>query len=305
MKYWQIIAQSYVGYLNYLIRELREPRLQSYFWYLLLISVLVYICELIHPWRVHQARIRRDFWLDGFYMFFNFFLFSLLGFAALSNVASELWLDAWRGLGARPFVLLNLSGWPTLVQLVFYFFLKDFVQWNIHRLLHKVPWLWRFHQVHHSVREMGFSAHLRYHFGETIIYKLIQFIPLSLLGISVVDFFVLDAIAIAIGHLNHSNLYLTWGPLRWLLNSPAMHIWHHAKNLPPERLAQAGGVNFGLSLSLWDYLFGTAYLPSDGRDLRLGFPGDEAFPAGFFAQLWPPPPATGEADGTIKQHNQR
>ena len=57
-----------------------------------------------------------------------------------------------------------------------------------------------------------------------------------------------------------------------------MHIWHHAYDLPQDRKY---GVNFGLSLALWDYIFGTAYVPSSGRDIRLGFPGIEEFPKDF------------------------
>jgi len=61
-----------------------------------------------------------------------------------------------------------------------------------------------------------------------------------------------------------------------------MHIWHHAYNLPKERRF---GVNFGLTLAVWDYLFGTAYIPSDGKDIKLGFPGVEKFPQKFRTQV--------------------
>ena len=60
-----------------------------------------------------------------------------------------------------------------------------------------------------------------------------------------------------------------------------MHIWHHARDLPEDR---PYGMNFGLTLSLWDYLFGTAYIPKDGRDIELGFPRVEEFPSTFVGQ---------------------
>jgi len=60
-----------------------------------------------------------------------------------------------------------------------------------------------------------------------------------------------------------------------------MHIWHHAYDIPKERKY---GVNFGITLSIWDYLFRTNYIPSDGRDIKLGFPGDEDFPETFVGQ---------------------
>jgi sterol desaturase/sphingolipid hydroxylase (fatty acid hydroxylase superfamily) len=58
-----------------------------------------------------------------------------------------------------------------------------------------------------------------------------------------------------------------------------MHIWHHSKELPERH-----GVNFGISLSLWDYLFKTNYVPKDGKDIELGFHGDEKFPDSFIKQ---------------------
>ena len=72
------------------------------------------------------------------------------------------------------------------------------------------------------------------------------------------------------------------GQLKYIINSPQMHIWHHAKTLP-KHLPK--GVNFGLTLSIWDYLFGTAYVPKSGKDIEIGFDGDERFPHDFTGQL--------------------
>jgi sterol desaturase/sphingolipid hydroxylase (fatty acid hydroxylase superfamily) len=64
-----------------------------------------------------------------------------------------------------------------------------------------------------------------------------------------------------------------------------MHIWHHAKKLPEER---SSGVNFAITLSIWDYIFKTNYIPYSGRDIELGFEGDEYFPKNFIKQeLYP------------------
>lgn len=63
-----------------------------------------------------------------------------------------------------------------------------------------------------------------------------------------------------------------------------MHIWHHSKELPGDRY----GVNFGLSLSMWDYIFGTAYVPVNGRDIKLGFKGVENYPDKFTDQMLEP-----------------
>ena len=58
-------------------------------------------------------------------------------------------------------------------------------------------------------------------------------------------------------------------------------IWHHAHEWPKGRKY---GINFGISLSFWDYVFGTAVIPHDGRDIKLGFPGLDQFPKKFISQ---------------------
>ena len=72
------------------------------------------------------------------------------------------------------------------------------------------------------------------------------------------------------------------GPvMKFVFNSPEMHIWHHAYEIPKDKPHR---INFGLTLAIWDYLFGTAHIPYEGRDIKLGFPGVEEFPEGFIGQ---------------------
>src|SRR5690606_27539274 len=131
------------------------------------------------------------------------------------------------------------------------------------------------HKVHHSVKEMGFAAHLRFHWMETVVYRTIEYIPLGMIGFGIQEFFLVHIVATAIGHFNHSNIRIPLGPFRFLFNNPQMHILHHARELPPQHRY---GVNFGISLSLWDYLFGTAYDKDNDGDVLLGFEGDDQFP---------------------------
>ncbi|MEQ8811116.1 MAG: sterol desaturase family protein, partial [Imperialibacter sp.] len=171
--------------------------------------------------------------------------------------------------------------WPMWSHLLIGFVVRDFVQWWVHRLLHRSPWLWEFHKVHHSVEQMGFAAHLRYHWMENVVYRTIEYIPLALIGIGLRDFFIIHIFTLAVGHFNHSNIKVPLGPFKYFFNNPQMHIWHHAYDLPRER---GYGVNFGITLSIWDYLFKTDYIPYDGRDIKLGFPGVEQFPHDFVGQ---------------------
>ena len=289
--------------------------------------------EVLIPWRKKQAILRKDFWLDVFYMFFNFFLFSLIIYNAASDVIVNLFNDGIKGItGGFDLQAQNpLHNFPLWGVLLIGFVIRDFVQWWIHRLLHKFDWLWEFHKVHHSVEQMGFAAHLRYHWMENVVYRSLEYIPLALLGIGLYDFFMIHIFTLASGHYNHSNIsvngHVTGGILggliglivannlldihlflgaslvfkigiviasigigslvlgrimKYLFNSPEMHIWHHSYELPADRRS---GVNFGLTLAMWDYLFKTAYIPHNGQDIRLGFPGVETFPDNFLTQV--------------------
>tara|TARA_B100000378_G_scaffold134589_1_gene108740 strand:- start:1702 stop:2583 length:882 start_codon:yes stop_codon:yes gene_type:complete len=281
-KYLKIIQDSFTGYFNYLIDEITNPGWTNYFYWLLGLSLLVFAFEIIIPWRKKQPIFRKGFWLDAFYMIFNFFLFSLIGYNALSNVGVELFNDFLGLFGIDNLVAIEVQDFPVWAQLLIMFVIADFIQWNVHRMLHRVPWLWKFHQVHHSVKEMGFAAQFRFHFVETLVYKSAQYIPLAMIGFGIEQFFVVHMFSVFIGHLNHANLDWSYGPLGYILNNPRMHIWHHAKALPPEHKY---GMNFGLSLSIWDYLFGTAYIPKSGKNIEIGFDGDERFPHDFTGQL--------------------
>ena len=285
MSYSETFWNATRGYASYLWHDILHPHWGNFFYWLIGLSIAVYALELLFPWRKDQPRIRKDFWLDTFYMFFNVFLFSLVGYAGVSDVAVRAFNDFLANVfGIRNLVAVNVAALPHWTQLLILFVLRDFVQWNTHRLLHRVPRLWEFHKVHHSVEQMGFAAHLRYHFMETIVYRAIEYIPLAMIGFGIRDFMLVYVFTLAIGHLNHANLYLPLGPLKYILNNPQMHIWHHAKELPKGRY----GVNYGITLSLWDYLYKTVWMPGDGRDIALGFPDVEQYPHGFLEQVAEP-----------------
>ena len=282
-KYITAFINEFTSTLNWTLDSIlfKVPWYNNYFWGLIVISLVVWLLEIIFPWRKNQSFIRKDFWMDGFYMFFNFFIFSILisgDYKALGLLFNEI------GITTKSLAVFNTSNWPIGLQLVVFFVILDFVQWLTHVLLHKYEVLWRFHKVHHSVKEMGFAAHLRYHWMENILYK-----PLKTLGVIVLGGFepeqayIVHFIAIIIGHLNHANIRITWGPFKYILNNSVMHLYHHMKVLPENK---PKGINFGISLSIWDFLFKTSYVPDDNGEIELGFLNEENFPKGFFSQLF-------------------
>ena len=281
-KYFKIISDSYGGYFNYLKDEILYWNWDNYFYGLIIISLVVWLLELIFPWRKNQKIFRKDFWLDLFYLIFNFFILNLILLIALSNVTAQIFNDFLSifGLQLASIQLFSLSDFSKPLALLIFFIVADFIQWNTHRLLHTIPFLWKIHKTHLSVKEMGFAAHFRYNWMEPIVYKSILYLPLMLIGgFSLEDVFIVHFFSIAIGHLNHANIGWDYGFLKYIFNNPKMHIWHHSKKMPSKY-----GANFGISLSLWDYLFKTNYIPKDGRDIELGFYDEKDFPKDFINQ---------------------
>jgi sterol desaturase/sphingolipid hydroxylase (fatty acid hydroxylase superfamily) len=235
----------------------------------------------VFPWRREQPALRPGWLRDLAFVALNGHLFSLLTAAFMGAAA----LAATSGLRS---VGLALEGspvprWPFLAQLASFLVLADFLQWCIHNLLHRVPWLWTFHKVHHSITTMDWIGNWRFHWMEILVYKSLQWLPLAWLSASPEAVFVVAVLTTLWGDFNHANLDLGLGPLGYVLNTPRMHLWHHDQS-------SEGGVakNFGIVFSVWDYLFRTAYWPRDRCPDRLGYPGDDEMPAAFAGQtLWP------------------
>ena len=144
-KYYQVFIDGYVGYANYLWNEITHPHLKNYFYWLIGVSLFFFALELIKPWRKEQPKFRKDFWLDFFYMFFNFFLFSLIIYNASSDVIVNLFNDLLGFIGVTNLVAIKIHSWAVWLQLLLMFVVRDFIQWWVHRLLHRSAVLWLVH----------------------------------------------------------------------------------------------------------------------------------------------------------------
>ena len=252
---------------------------------LAIISVVVAGAERLWPWRAHQPLLRRWLWSDLLHLVFNgHFLGVLLYVIGTTYLVPH--LDGWLGsLGVRDALYLGVAGqWPLWLQIALALLVTDFVHWCVHNLLHRVPWLWELHKTHHSVRdgEMDWIVSFRFQWTEVVVYKLLQYAPLAWFGFGTEAVMVHAVFGTLIGHLNHANLNWSYGPLRYLFNSPRMHIWHHDFEGDARTT-----VNFGVIFSCWDWIFGTAKMP-DEPPARIGFPGVETFPRTFFGHVaWP------------------
>ena len=131
-----------------------------------------------------------------------------------------------------------------------------------HRLTHRVPFLWRFHSVHHSIEQMDWVASGRLHPLDQAFTQAFTVFPLVLLGYGAGVFGGVTVAITLLALFQHANVRLRFPGLRWVINTPEWHHWHHAID------DEARDKNFGLPVV--DALFGTAYLPKGVRPAGFG-----------------------------------
>jgi len=201
--------------------------------------------ERLFPYR-RQKLLRAGFFTDliGYGLLQSY----VLGFAINGVIKWAGEATGWQRLGL-------VSDWPLLLQLLFFFVLHDFYIYWFHRLQHTSDVLWRTHEAHHSVDDVDWLSGTRSHALEIMINQTVEFMPIVLLGAHP-DIWLMKATMDAVwGMYIHSNLNVRAGMWQRIFNGPEMHRWHHARGMP------VPGHNFATKLAIWDWLFGTAYLP--------------------------------------------
>lgn len=195
--------------------------------------------------------------------------------------------------------------WPTslpwLAQLALVFVVADLGRYAQHRLHHAVPWLWRFHALHHDVQRLSAFKNSRSHPVERVLQAVFMFGPLLMLGAPEDVVFWFMASNSFLGMLDHSNVDARLGVLELVVNGPMNHRIHHSLD------AREGNSNFGSALVLWDQVFGTWLNPLRRAEVhRLGI--HEREPTRFWAQLASPflsarPAHHAAGDGAIARAN--
>lgn len=151
-----------------------------------------------------------------------------------------------------------------------------------HRWAHEIPLLWRFHSIHHSVKDLYFLVSSHAHPIDNVFIRLCGLIPAIILGVAspldasggIVSLLIV-LIATMWGFFIHANLRLRLGPLEWVISTPAFHHWHHTLDEPLNR-------NYASMLPCMDMLFGTYYLP---RHLPPKYGIEKKLPASLTGQL--------------------
>ena len=184
------------------------------------------------------------------------------------------------GIAVFPALKDAIQSLPVWAQFLIAVFVADMAQALLHRAYHNIPWLWRFHAVHHSSREMDWLAGSRIHFVEIVLTRSAVLLPLLVLGFSTSA---VNAYVVLVGLqavLAHANLGIRFGPLEYLLVLPRYHHWHHA------RQQEYVDVNYAIHLPLVDMLMGTFKLPRDQSEwpTEYGVMKLESVPRGIFRQ---------------------
>ncbi|TFW29564.1 sterol desaturase family protein [Massilia horti] len=134
--------------------------------------------------------------------------------------------------------------WLQFIELVL---IADFLAYCYHRACHKTPWLWRLHKVHHMSTRMDWLANVRLHPLDKILGDCFQFIPIFSLGFAHTPLLAYTIMLGFQGFLNHSNIKVEYGPLRWIIASPTFHHWHHCCD------REAYDKNFAPHLVIFDF----------------------------------------------------
>jgi sterol desaturase/sphingolipid hydroxylase (fatty acid hydroxylase superfamily) len=205
--------------------------------------------ERLIPLDHEQGTLRRDWMNDFFYLLVNGFVIRF-GFTFVAGLLMYGFNSAF-GPDPTPWVVAL----PLWVQVIAVIVIADIGYYTAHRTSHAVPFLWKFHAIHHSIEDMDWLATHRVHPVDQIFTNTLSLLPIYFLGFSLEAVVIHQTVYQAHALLVHSNVRLKFGPLNWLIASPEYHHWHHA-NEP-----DAYDRNFAAQLSIIDVVAGTIFMP--------------------------------------------
>jgi sterol desaturase/sphingolipid hydroxylase (fatty acid hydroxylase superfamily) len=220
-----------------------------------------------------QSPLRPEWRTDLAYFFVGHVGIQFLLIAITASSQAMAALAAWPPLQA------SVGALPLVIAIPLAVVVADLTQVLLHRAYHRVPLLWRFHAVHHSVRHLDWLAGSRMHLLEILLTRTLVLLPLLALGFPQAA---INAYVILVGLqavLAHANLGIRFGWLEQLIVLPRYHHWHHARD--PAYV----DANYAIHLPIIDRLFGTQRLPTDGSwPAEFGLLDPDDVPAGIWRQ---------------------
>lgn len=217
-------------------------------------AILILACvfiplERLRPLHANQRILRQHWGHDFFYLLFNGFVIRAGSTLVFGSVIAAY----------RTYVDPSDTAWvaqqPVWLQTIAVLLIADIGYYTAHRTSHAIPFLWKFHSVHHSIDQMDWLATHRIHPVDQILSNCLSLLPIYFIGFSPVAVFIYLSVQQAQALLVHSNVRMNFGPLKYIFASPNHHHWHHA-NQP-----EAYDRNFAQQLSIIDVVAGTLFLP--------------------------------------------
>jgi sterol desaturase/sphingolipid hydroxylase (fatty acid hydroxylase superfamily) len=203
-----------------------------------------------------QPIFRRELLVDLGYYFLNSLLPKVLLILPMSIVA-------WSVHHFIPGVLSWAASIPTGTRFLLTILVGELGTYWGHRWSHEIPWMWRFHAIHHSAQEMDWLVNTRAHPLDMCYGRLTGLLPIYMLGLAQPTADELDLLPVLYALIGtvwsfvvHANISWRFGFLEKLVATPAFHHWHHA-NDGVEYINK----NYATILPGLDILFGTLYLP--------------------------------------------
>lgn len=243
-------------------------------WFILdlLSSTLIFVViEKLFPLYRNQVVFRKEWQTDLTHFIVNHFLVGLI-LLTVNFLIHRVF--GWMVRGDFQSMIFNISFIP---QLLLCILVADMMQYWTHRAYHEIPFLWKFHAVHHSAKTMDWIAGSRQHVLELIFTRVLVLGPLYVFGF---DKSVMDAYIIVVGFqavFNHANVHLPWGPLKYLIVTPDFHHWHHSSD------DAAIDRNYAAHYAFLDHLFRTVVKTDQKFPEKYGVVGDY-MPEGFIRQ---------------------
>lgn len=225
---------------------------------------LCILMQRLFPATLNQKIFRKGLRLDfAYWLFTHIITIKVITFSAvfvltlisLVNPKTMAMIDA------------TTSEHVTGLNVIFALILLDFCGYWIHRLTHHER-LWKFHAIHHSSAEIDWLSSTRFHPLESIAVVVIGFNICILAGFGIQTIGAAIGLRGLYGYIVHANLTWNYGPLGYIIASPYFHRWHHAKD------KAALDKNFAGVFSLWDFIFGTAYMPKKLQPQNFGISQD-------------------------------
>ena len=228
--------------------------------------------ERFFPHKPEQTLFRPEWQEDLFYFLVSSMLVQVLSFLTLAPA----------GFVNSTIDISGFQAWimalPFVVQVLLIMVVTDLAQYWFHRMFHQVPWLWKFHAVHHSAKSMDWIAGARMHFIEIALLRGVTALPMFTLGFDPAAIQVYILIVYLYSSLVHANLRWNFKTVEKFLVTPRFHHWHHGKE------KEAIDVNFAIHFPLYDRLFGTYHLP-DGKWPEAYGVGGDPVPKGYTQQF--------------------